>query len=126
MSAEIEVIIDGESIYEVDVDTVEEIFEITTSNIENIYEVVVIEPNFFSSAMINDNSPSLLKSYSSSKIETIVIYLNGLIDQKQDILEFKTINGESILGSGNIVIDSGSSMNYGFLNTQINQLGGSF
>lgn len=104
MSAEIEVIIDSEPIYSIDINTVDEIFEITTSNIENIYELVVIEPSFFSSSFLDDSTSSPIKTYSSEKIETIVTQIEGLIEQKQDQLTLKTINGQEIIGEGDVEI----------------------
>lgn len=140
MSAEIEVIIDSEPIYSIDINTVDEIFEITTSNIENIYEVMVIEPTFFSSALIDDSTHSLFKTYSSEKIESIISTFSEVATSGS----YADLNDKPIIpivvAGKNIVIDNtnpaapiisstatgGGSINYGLLNTQINQLGGSF
>lgn len=63
--------------------------------------------------IIDDTTPSTLKTYSSSKIESEISTAVGSIDlsSKQDILvsgtNIKTINSASILGSGNIDINTG-------------------
>lgn len=168
MSSVIEVIVGGDTIYEVITDAPNPLYEVTTAETSPNYEVHHIEAGFLALALINDEEPSNVRTYSSQMIEEKLDdksdaehthsnatpltsgFLSAIDKQKIDALSEVATSGSyadlndkptipiAVAGE-NIVIDntnpsapiisstsSGGSINYGLLNTQINQLGGSF